>query len=276
MARESTLERVLGAGAGYARMNAAVLGDLARFLDPRADGDAAADPFDAWDPDYIRKTLPALRAFADLYHRAEVRGLTSIPRKGPALLVGNHSGGTLISDTFVFAQAFYDHFGPLRRFHQLAHDLVFQIPGARASLSRYGTVPASPENMERALELGAALLVYPGGDHETYRPSWESARIDFAGRTGFVRLALEHRTPIVPVVAIGGQETALFLGQGRRIADLLRLDRLLRVKVFPPQIGLHGRLGPDPDVDEAYELVTATMQRALDKLDEERGLPVVG
>ena len=58
------------------------------------------------------------------------------------LLVGNHSGGTLISDTFVFAQAFYDHFGPLRRFHQLAHDLVFQIPGVRGSLSRYGTVPA--------------------------------------------------------------------------------------------------------------------------------------
>jgi 1-acyl-sn-glycerol-3-phosphate acyltransferase len=159
--------------------------------------------------------------------------------------------------------------------------------------------------MERALDLGAALLVYPGGDHETYRPSWESAKIDFAGRTGFVRLALEHRTPIVPVVAIGGQETALFLGQGRQIAELLRLDRLLRVKVFPAQIGppygvtvmdlpgriplpakitiralpridLHERLGPDADEDEAYELVTGTMQRALDKLDEERRLPVVG
>jgi 1-acyl-sn-glycerol-3-phosphate acyltransferase len=243
--------------------------------------------------------------FADVYHRAEVRDLRNVPTKGPVLLVGNHSGGTLISDTFVFAQAFYDHFGPLRRFHQLAHDLVFTIPGARASLSRYGTVPASPANMERALDLEAALLVYPGGDHETYRPSWESARIDFAGRTGFVRLALEHRTPIVPVVAIGGQETALFLGQGRRIADLLRLHRLLRVKVFPAQIGppygvtvmdlpgriplpakitvralpkidLHRRLGPNPDVDDAYELVTSTMQRALDKLDEERRLPVVG
>jgi 1-acyl-sn-glycerol-3-phosphate acyltransferase len=306
MAREGIVERVLGAGAGAARMNAAMVGDLLRALDPRAtDGTIPDDPFDAWDPDYIRKTLPALRMLADVYHRAEVRDLRNIPREGPVLLVGNHSGGTLISDTFVFAQAFYDHFGPLRRFHQLAHDLVFAIPGVRASLTRYGTVPASPESMERALALEAALLVYPGGDHETYRPSWESAKIDFAGRTGFVRLALEHRTPIVPVVAIGGQETALFLGQGRRIADLLRLDRLLRIKVFPAQIGppygvtvmdlpgriplpakitiralpeidLHERLGPDPDVDDAYELVTSTMQRALDRLDEERRLPVVG
>jgi 1-acyl-sn-glycerol-3-phosphate acyltransferase len=305
MTRETTLERVVGATAGYARMNAAVAGDLVRFLDARPNGDTPADPFDAWDPDYIRKTLPTLRAFADLYHRAEVRDLRNVPRKGPVLLVGNHSGGTLISDTFVLGQAFYDHFGPLRRFHQLAHDLVFAIPGVRASLSRYGTVPASPENMERALDLGAALLVYPGGDHETYRPTWESAKIDFAGRTGFVRLALEHDTPIVPVVAIGGQETALFLGQGRRIARLLRLDRMLRLKVFPAQLGppygvtvmdlpgriplpakitvralpkidLRKRLGPDPDVEEAYELVTGTMQRALDKLDNERHLPVVG
>ena len=221
------------------------------------------------------------------------------------LLVGNHSGGTLISDTFVFAQAFYDHFGPLRRFHQLAHDLVFQLPGVRASLSRFGTVPASPENMGRALERDAALLVYPGGDHETYRPSWESAEIDFAGRTGFVRLAIEHDVPIVPVVAIGGQETALFLGRGRRFARLLRLDSLLRLKVLPAQVGppfgvtvldLPGphpaagedhdpgapedrpeeRLGAKPDIEEAYELVTGKMQKALHDLDAERSLPVIG
>jgi 1-acyl-sn-glycerol-3-phosphate acyltransferase len=305
MAQDGILERLLGATAGSARMAAAMAGDMAGWLDPRSNGDAPADPLDAWDPDYIRKTLPTLRVFAGVYHRAEVRDLRNVPSEGPVLLVGNHSGGTLIADTFVFAQAFYDHFGPLRRFHQLAHDLVFKVPGARASLSRYGTVPASPENMERALDRDAALLVYPGGDHETYRPTWESAQIDFAGRTGFVRLALEHRTPIVPVVAIGGQETALFLGQGRQIAELLRLDRLLRLKVFPAQVGppygltvmdlpgriplpakitvralpkidLRKRLGPKPDVEEAYELVTSTMQRALDKLDEERRLPVVG
>src|ERR687883_660646 len=183
------------------------------------------DWLDAWDPQYIRTTLPALRAMSRIYFRAEVRGLENIPAEGPVLLVGNHSGGTLIADTFVFAQAFYDHFGPLRRFHQLAHDLVFRLPGARASLSRYGTVPASPENMGRALERDAALLVYPGGDLESFRPSWETSEVTFAGRTGFVKLALEHRVPIVPIVALGGQETALFLGRGRALAQGLRLDR---------------------------------------------------
>ncbi len=306
MPQNGTFEKLLGAGAGFARMNAAMVSDLAGALNPMSgNGHGPDDWLDAWDPQYIRTTLPTLRLFSDVYHRAEVRGLDNIPAEGPVLLVGNHSGGTLISDTFVFAQAFYDHFGPLRRFHQLAHDLVFQLPGVRSSLSRFGTVPASPENMARALERDAALLVYPGGDHETYRPSWESAEIDFAGRSGFVKLAIEHGVPIVPIVAIGGQETALFLGRGRRFARLLQLDRLLRLKVLPaqigppfgvtvldlpgriplpakitiralPQIDLKQRLGAKPDTDEAYELVTGRMQTALSDLDDERSLPVIG
>jgi 1-acyl-sn-glycerol-3-phosphate acyltransferase len=290
------------------RMAGVVAADLAEAVDPLGIVDGDGPPEDwlqARDPEYIRETLPALRAMSRLYFRGEVRGLEHVPPEGPVLLVGNHSGGTLIADTFVFAQAFYDFFGPERPFHQLAHDLVFRVPGIRASLSRYGTVPASPENMRRALGRGAALLVYPGGDHETYRPSWESGEIDFAGRTGFARLALELGVPIVPVVAIGGQETALFLGQGRRLAQRLGVDRLLRLKVVPAQIGppfgltvldlpariplpakitvralppidLAALLGQDAEPERAYELVTGVMQRALHGLADERTLPVLG
>jgi 1-acyl-sn-glycerol-3-phosphate acyltransferase len=263
------------------------------------------DPFDARDPDYIRATLPALRTLSDVYFRAEVSGLDRIPDSGPVLLVGNHSGGTMIADTFVFAQAFYGHFGPHRLFHQLAHDLVFKVPGLRTLVQRYGTVPASPDNMRRALDREAALLVYPGGDEESFRPSWETSNVTFAGRTGFVRLALEHDVPIVPIVALGGQETALFLGRGRRIAKTLRLDSVARLKVVPPVLGppfgvtvldfpgriplpakirvrvmppidLREQLGRRPDVDEGYKLVTSRMQRTLTRLANQRAVPVVG
>ena len=109
------------------------------------------DPFAAHDPDYIRSTLDTMGLSAKTYFRGEVDGLEHILDDEPVLLVGNHSGGTLIADTFVFAHAFYEHFGPDRRFHQLAHDLVFKVPGVRMSLMRYGTVPANPRNMRRAL-----------------------------------------------------------------------------------------------------------------------------
>jgi 1-acyl-sn-glycerol-3-phosphate acyltransferase len=239
------------------------------------------------------------------YFRADIRGLENIPPDGPVLLVGNHSGGTWIADTFIFSQHFYDHFGAQRRYHQLAHDLLFKIPGLRALAEPYGTVPASPQNMATALRRDAALLVYPGGDHETFRPSWESDRVDFAGRTGFVKLALEHEVPIVPVVSVGGQETALFLGQGRRLAKALQLDQRFRLKVLPAALGppfgvtfldlpgrfplpakisirvgkpidLRKRLGQRPDPDKGYDLVTSTMQRTLTRLSNERTLPVLG
>ncbi|HEX7222334.1 MAG TPA: lysophospholipid acyltransferase family protein, partial [Candidatus Limnocylindrales bacterium] len=231
---------MLGSGliGGSYTMAKAMAGDVARSLDPLGlvDGAPPEDWLDARDPDYIRHVVPAIRAWSEHYFRADVQGLEEIPADEPVLLVGNHSGGTLIADTFVLAQHFYDHFGAEREFHQLAHDLVFQVPGVRASLSRFGTVPANPDNMRKALDRGAALLVYPGGDHETYRPSWDQDKIDFAGRTGFAKLAIELGVPVVPIVAIGGQETALFLGQGQRISRLLRLDRALRLKVFPIQV----------------------------------------
>ncbi len=300
---------MLGSGliGGSLAMAKVMAGDVARSLDllGLVDGSPPGDWLEARDPDYIRESLPAIRAWSEHYFRAEVEGLEHIPDDGPVLLVGNHSGGTLIADTFVFSQHFYDHFGPQRRFHQLAHDLVFQVPGVRASLSRFGTVPASPENMRAALGRDAALLVYPGGDHETYRPTWKQDTIDFAGRTGFIKLSLELGTPIVPVVAIGGQETALFLGQGQRISRMLRLDRALRLKVFPvqvappfgltlldlplrvplpskisirvlPRIDLRDELGADADLQQAYELVTETMQAELSMLAAERTLPIVG
>lgn len=296
-----------GAAYGVANMLRAGTVDVVGAADPRRllNGRKRPGWLDLRDPEYIRRTLPALRALSDVYFRGEVRGIENIPAEGPVLLVGNHSGGTLIADTFVFAQAFYDHFGPERRFHQLAHDLVFAVPGIRATLQPYGTVPASPKNMREALAEDAALLVYPGGDHESYRASWRSSEIDFAHRMGFVRLALELGVPIVPVVAIGGQETALFLGQGRRVAQALRLDHLLRLKVAPvqlappfgvtfldaplrfplpakitvqvlPAIDLAAELGEEVDPEVGYQLVTAAMQDTLDELAEERTLPVLG
>ena len=258
-----------------------------------------------WDPDHIRRTLPGLRRIFSLYFRYEVRGLDNVPASGPALLVGNHSGGTLIADTFVFGIAFYSHFGPGRRFHQLAHDVAVALPGIGTAIRRYGALSASRDNARRALAKGSPVLVYPGGDYESFRPSWHSDQVELGGRKGFIELALDEGVPLVPVVAIGGQETGLFLTRGRALARLLRLDRRLRVGVLPitvgppwgisvldlpgrlplpakitvqvlPAIDLRERFGPAPDRDAVYEEITAAMQEALDELAEERTLPVFG
>jgi 1-acyl-sn-glycerol-3-phosphate acyltransferase len=264
---------------------------------PRAD-------LDERDPDYIREQLPLMWLAASIWYRGEVRGLGNIPDSGPVLLVGNHSGGNLTPDTVVFTLAFNSYFGVERAFYQLAHNLVLSMPGL-GRLRKFGTVAASPENAAKALSSGAALLVYPGGDYEVHRPSWDRNKVDFDHRTGFIRLALDHDVPIVPVVSIGGQETALFLSRGERLARLLALDRMFRLKVLPisialpwglnvgdmlghiplpskitietlPAIDLRREFGPNPDLGEVYDHVVRVMQETLDALAAERRLPVIG
>src|SRR5436305_2702295 len=268
-------------------------------------GGSTDDPLDERDPRFIRRTLPLYHELVRAYFRAEVRGLENVPPEGPVLLVGNHSGGFYIVDTFAFAYAFYSHFGPARAFHQLSHQVAFNFPALSTVLRKFGGIPASHETAARAFERDAAVLVYPGGEVESFRPTIRSSEVDLAGRTGFIRLALEHDVPIVPVVSIGGQETALFVTRGRRLAKLLQLDRLARLKVLPiqlgppfgvtvldlpfriplparvtiqvlPKIDLRKRFGERPDVEEVYEALTAEMQHTLDELAKERDLPIVG
>jgi 1-acyl-sn-glycerol-3-phosphate acyltransferase len=301
------VERALAAQpslAAAARELAALAAEAAAAVAEQAQARVRRADLDERDPDYIRESLPGLWLLASLYFRAEVRGMRHVPPEGPVLLVGNHSGGNVIPDTFVFTLAFTTYFGVERRFYQLAHNLVLSLPYL-GRLRRYGTVAASHENAQAALDSGAALLVYPGGDYETHRPSWETAKIAFAGRKGFIRLALERGVPIVPVVSIGGQETAFFLTRGERLARLLRLDSMLRLKVLPislalpwgvnvgdmlghiplpakitidvlPAIELEEEFGRDPDVDAIYETIVGRMQAALTALGAERRLPLIG
>jgi 1-acyl-sn-glycerol-3-phosphate acyltransferase len=234
---------------------------------------------DQRDPDYIR-----------------------IPKDGPVLLVGNHSGGNLPPDTFVFTLAFSSYFGVERPFYQLAHNLVVSMPGL-GSLRKFGTVAANHENAELALESGAALLVYPGGDYEVFRPSWQRHEVDFGGRKGYVKLAREAGVPIVPVASVGGQEAALFLDRGQWLAKLLMVDKLARLKSVPillappwgltvsdmvPRLPLPTKIAievQDPidaddiavsDDDVVHDKVEAALQAGVDRLAARRRLPVLG
>jgi 1-acyl-sn-glycerol-3-phosphate acyltransferase len=261
------------------------------------------------DPAWIESQLRWLQPLADIYFRGEVRDIERIPATGPVLVVGNHSGGLATPDTWVFMVNFFRHFGTARSSYALAHNMVMGLPLAGTWLRRVGTMPAHPDSARAALRRGAAVLVYPGGDEDVFRPWSARNQIRLAGRTGFIRLALQERVPVQPVVSIGGHETVFVASDGRRLARLLGLERF-RLKALPLMVGppwgispgdfllhwplpakitvqvgkpidFHARFGAldprDPEVIWAcYHYVERRMQRILDTLAEERRLPVLG
>src|SRR5699024_1971817 len=141
--------------------------------------------------------LPALWLAISAWYRPELHGLEHIPERGAGLIVGNHSGGLISPEVFVSQLGIAAYLGVERPFYQLAHRMVLNSPAAPV-LRPFGPVEADPDNARQVLDEGGLLQVFPGGDYEVYRPSWQSARIDFGRRKGFLRLALEHDVPVVP------------------------------------------------------------------------------
>jgi 1-acyl-sn-glycerol-3-phosphate acyltransferase len=255
-----------------------------------------------WDPDFTRQLKNAVGPIVKRYFRAEVNGLDAIPASGGALVVSNHSGGVFTPDVFVFAPAFYDAFGYDRPLYILAHYGVLLGPLGDL-LSRGGGIEASRDNAAKALQTGGVVLVFPGGDYDAFRPTRTANTIDFQGRTGYVRTAIETGVPIVPAVSIGGQETQFFLARGDALAKMLGLHRI-RLKalpltfgfpfglttVLPPNLPLPTKIvvqvlepidvaaqfGGDPDVDEVDAHVRSVMQTALDELGRQRRFPILG
>jgi 1-acyl-sn-glycerol-3-phosphate acyltransferase len=255
-----------------------------------------------WDPGLTERVIGWIRPLIKGYHRAEVRGLESFPQGG-ALVVSNHSGGLFPMDVPVFATGFYETFGYDRPVYTLSHDMLFNGPQGEF-LIRTGFIRANHENADEALRSGGVVVVFPGGDYDVYRPTLVENTIDFDGRTGYVRAALNAGVPIVPTVAVGGQENQLYLSRGMGLARALRLDKLMRVKILPISVGfpfglsavvppnlplptkivmqvldpidVRAEFGEDPDIDEVDVHVRRVMQKALATLAKQRRLPVVG
>lgn len=255
-----------------------------------------------WDLEFTTKVKEKAYPIVKRWFRSEVRGMESMP-PGAALVVSNHSGGMFTPDPLIFGAEFYTMFGYERPIYTLAHNTVLMGP-LEATMLRLGVVHANRENASAALESGAVVLVFPGGDYDSYRPTSAESIIDFNGRTGYIRTALEAGVPLVPTVSIGAQQSQLFLTRGTGLAKRLGLDERLRLKILPVSIGfpfglsmilppnvplptkiitqvldpidIAAEFGENPDVNAVDSHVRSVMQAALDTLAEQRRYPILG
>ncbi len=257
------------------------------------------------DPEFIRRQLPAIARYTG-YFTPEVRGLDRLPAAGPVLVVGNHSCLFYMPEAWTCGQAILARRGLAAPTCLLAYDLLFAVPQVGTFLRRLGAIPASTGEARSALERGACVLAYPGGDLDACRPWTQRNRVEFGGRKGFVRLAIRCGVPVVPVVAHGGHDAVVILARGDRLARAAGLPAV-RINVLPvlagfpfgvtsiltPPLPMPAHLtleflppldwsgyGPgaagDPHIVSAcYDEITGRMQAALDRLVAQHPHPLL-
>ena len=201
------------------------------------------DPF-GFDPEAGRYALAVSAMLHRRYFRTQVFGIDRIPR-GRVLLVANHSGQVPM-DGVLIATALMLDANPPRFPRSMVEKWSAELPFVSTFFPRVGQVVGSPENARRLLGQEETLLVFPEGARGISKTFDQRYQLTDFG-LGFVRLALETQTPIVPVAVIGGEE------QYPSIADLKPLARVLGMPAFPliPQLFV-GMVAPLPTKYRLY------------------------
>ena len=186
--------------------------------------------------------LPFLLTLALVYRywlRVETHGLERVP-PDRVLLIANHAGNTFAWDGAMLAMALLLEGQPPRVVRGMAEHYLPEIPFFNVFMHRMGSVVGTPENCTPLLEAGEAIMVFPEGRRGFVKPWRERYRLRRFG-LGFMRLALETQTPIVPVGIVGSEE------QSPGLANVPWLGRLIGAPAFPltplfPWLGLAGFL----------------------------------
>lgn len=279
------------------------------FTDDRGSKPGVSDHrFDGWsleerNPDAIKAWMPVWEWLYRYYFRVQTEGWHHMPPEGKVLIVGSHNGGSASPDTSMFMYDWFRRFGYDRLVYGLMHRLAWNVPVFAHLAAGVGAVQAHPKMATKALRRDAAVLVYPGGAEDMFRPHSLRDRIHFAGRKGFIKLALREEVAIVPIVSHGAHDTLIILADFHeqiRQLEQWGFPQVLSpdIPVFPIYLGLPWvlALGPLPNVpfpvqihtrvcapivfdrygreaasdrdyvDECYEKVRSQMQLELDEL----------
>ena len=171
------------------------------------------------DPAYGRPLLLTMALFYRHYFRVETRGIENVP-EGRVLLIGNHAGNTFAWDGAMLGMATLLEAEPPRIVRGMAEYYLPTIPFFNVFMVRSGSIVGTPRNCVQLLEREEAIMVFPEGERgfvKTWRQRYQLQRFGL----GFMRLALETDTPIVPVGIVGGEEQSPGVWNARSVGRLI-------------------------------------------------------
>jgi 1-acyl-sn-glycerol-3-phosphate acyltransferase len=174
----------------------------------------------------LEKVHDGIAPLIDLW-QPYVVGLETLPADGRFLLVGNHTqfiGGEVLLIPHFVRRAIGTRVRPLadRRFGQkrgLGHDVM----------TAYGGVVGAPETARELMRHNETILVFPGGGREIAKFKGEEYHLNWRGRSGFARIAVENDYPIIPVGLVGGDD--VYKSLVTRDSALGRLSQIISTRL---------------------------------------------
>lgn len=153
------------------------------------------------------------------YFHVECRGVQHVPPRGRAMLVANHSGGYAVDASMLAAACFFE-LEPPRLAHGMVEKFISKMPFFGDWASRLGQFTGLPQHARRLLLDDRLLMVFPEGTRGTAKLFKERHSLVRFG-TGFIRLALETKSPIIPVAILGGGEAIPTIKNARLLGKLI-------------------------------------------------------
>ncbi len=263
------------------RLTLELAGDRGPALEAMAHhstGEFGVDPF-GFDPDYALSAIAPFVWLYKKYFRAETHGIERVP-SGRVFLVGNHAGQIPIDGAMVGVAMLVDH-DPPRLVRAMTEKWAASLPYISTLFARSGQIVGTPENCRRLLQRDEAVMVFPEGVPGISKLWPERYQLKDFG-LGFMRLALETATPIVPVAIIGSEEQAPAVLNLRSVGKLIGFPAL-PVTVTPIPLPTKYRLyfgdplvfsgsadDEDAELDKKVRVVKTTLQGLLQQGLEER------
>lgn len=187
---------------------------------PKPVGSFGYDPW-GYNEDRFKIALGAAKWLYDHYFRVVVHGLENIPAQGRLLIVGNHSGQLPMDGVLVGVAAAVNPSGP-RLARAMIERFFPTVPWLGNYMNALGCVVGDPANCGKMLDMDEAIIVFPEGVRGSGKPYKKRYQLQRFGN-GFMRLAMAHHAPVVPVGIVGCEETMPTLINAAPLAKLLGL-----------------------------------------------------
>ena len=259
-------------------------GDLEdRLKGHRTENEYGVDPF-GFSLDYSLSVLGPLVWLYKHYFRVDTFGIEQVP-KGRVLLVANH-GGQLPVDGAMIGIAMLTVATPPRAIRSMVEKWVGSLPFVSTNFARIGQVVGTAENCRRLLENDEAILVFPEGMKGISKLYAQRYQLQDFG-LGFMRLALETKTPIVPVAVVGSEEQAPAIMNLKTVGKLFGMPALpltpyglpfplptkYRIYFGEPLVFTGRADDEDAELEKKVKVVKGAIQSMLEKgLAERKGI----